>query len=262
MQLDPVLAEIRRTREAYAEKFAGDVRAMITDLRERQQMAGTSKFVPPLEPGDRLTRPEFERRYSAMPNLKKAELIEGIVYTPPRPRFYRHAIPHAHIVVWLGVYNSQTPGVIGGDNATVRLDLDNEPQPDALLMIEPECGGQARISGDDCIEGAPELVVEIASSSASFDAHTKLHVYRRNGVSEYFLWRTLDKEFDWFTLHEGEFRRLTLSDDGLVRSQVFPGLWLDVPALLRGDLATVQHGLATSEHGEFVKGRPDAHRVA
>jgi Uma2 family endonuclease len=100
-------------------------------------------------------------------------------------------------------------------------------------------------------------VAEIASSSASFDAHTKLHVYRRNGVREYLLWRILDKEFDWFTLHEGEFRRVTPGEDGLVRSQVFPGLWLDIPALLRGDLATVlaalQRGLATSEHADFAK---------
>jgi Uma2 family endonuclease len=224
-----------------------------------------AEFVPPLELGDRLTRPEFERRYCSMPSLKKAELIEGIVHIPPRPRFYQHASPHAHLVCCLGIYTSQTPGVIGGDNATVRLDLDNEPQPDALLMITPECGGQARISGDDYIEGAPELVAEIASSSASFDAHTKLHVYRRNGVREYLLWRILDKDLDWFALHEGEFRRIVPGDDGLVRSDVFPGLWLDVPALLRGALAAalaaLQRGLATSEHVEFVK-RLCEHKIA
>jgi Uma2 family endonuclease len=223
------------------------------------------EFVPPLEPGDRLTRPEFERRYSAMPNLKKAELIEGCVHIPPRPRLYQHASPHANLVCCLGVYKSQTPGIIAGDNATARLDLDNEPQPDALLMITPECGGQARISGDDYVEGAPELVAEIASSSASFDAHTKLHVYRRNGVRDYLLWRILDKDFDWFALHEGEFRRITPGDDGLECSGVVPGLWLDVAALLRGDLATVlsalQRGLATREHAAFVK-RLGAHCVA
>jgi Uma2 family endonuclease len=223
------------------------------------------EFVPPLEPGDRLTRTEFERRYTAMPHLKKAELIEGIVYMPSPVRLKRHSNPHFHLVTWLGVYQSQTPGVIGGDNSTARLDLDNEPQPDALLMIDPECGGQARISDDDYIEGAPELVAEIASSSASFDAHTKLHVYRRNAVREYLLWRILDKEFDWFTLHEGEYRRLTPGEDGRVRSHVFPGLWLDVPALLRSDLATVlaalQRGLATDEHAEFVK-QLSAHKTA
>jgi Uma2 family endonuclease len=200
-----------------------------------------------------------------MPHLKKAELIEGIVYIPSPVRLKRHSNPHVHVVSWLGLYESQTPGVIGGDNSTARLDLDNEPQPDALLMIAPERGGQARISGDDYVEGAPELVAEIASSSASFDSHTKLHVYRRNGVREYLLWRISDADFDWFALHEGEFRRLTPGDDGLVHSGVFPGLWLDIAALLRGDLATVlaalQRGLATSEHAEFVK-RLSEHKAA
>ena len=41
----------------------------------------------PLENGDRLTRAEFERRYAAMPRLKKAELIEGIVYVPSPVRY-------------------------------------------------------------------------------------------------------------------------------------------------------------------------------
>jgi Uma2 family endonuclease len=200
-----------------------------------------------------------------MPHLKKAELIEGVVYMPSPVRMKRHGSPNADLVGLLSVYKWASPGVLVGDNTTSRLDLDNEPQPDALLMITPECGGQARISGDDYIEGAPELVAEIASSSASFDTHTKLHVYRRNGVREYLLWRILDKEFDWFTLHEGEYRRLTPGEDGLVRSHVFPGLWLDIPALLRGDLATVlaslQRGLATSEHAEFVK-RLGTHKIA
>jgi Uma2 family endonuclease len=221
-------------------------------------------FVPPLEPGDRLTRTEFERRYRAMRQLKKAELIEGIVYMPSPVRLNRHGGPHAHLITWLGLYQSHTPGVLIGDNSTARLDLDNEPQPDALLMIAPECGGQARIS-DDYVEGAPELVSEIASSSASFDSHTKLHVYRRNGVREYLLWRTLDKEFDWFVLYEGEYKRISPGEDGLVRSSVFPGLWLDIPALIRGDVATVisavQRGLAATEHADFVR-RLGEHRVA
>src|SRR5688572_22284415 len=116
-------------------------------------------FVPPLEPGDRLTRAEFERRYRAMPQLKKAELIEGIVYMPSPVRLMRHGGPHADLVCWLSLYKSATPGVLVGDNSTARLDLDNEPQPDALLMIAPEFGGQARIS-EDYVEGAPELVAE------------------------------------------------------------------------------------------------------
>src|SRR5215470_7384700 len=137
---------------------------------------------PPLEPGDRLTRPEFERRYDAMPHLRKAELIEGVVYMPSPVRFRHHGRPHALLMGWLIHYEAATPGVETADNSTARLDLDNEPQPDAVLLIDPARGGQAHISADDYIENAPELVAEVASSSVSIDLTTKLHVYQRNGV--------------------------------------------------------------------------------
>ncbi len=141
--------------------------------------------IPPLENGDRLSRPEFERRYNAMPNLKKAELIEGIVYMPSPVRFSQHGRPHSHLMGWLVLYEAGTPGVQAGDNSTVRLDVDNEPQPDASLLIDPERGGQTRLSKDGYIEGAPELVAEVASSRASYDLHDKQNIYRRNGVREY-----------------------------------------------------------------------------
>jgi len=212
--------------------------------------------VPPLENGDTLTRDEFERRYEAMPHLKKAELIEGVVYVPSPVRHRYHGHQHTHVISWLGYYEAHTPGVEASDNVTVRLDLDNEPQPDALLFIDPACGGHALIDADGYIEGAPELVAEVASSSASYDLHAKLRVYRRNGVREYIVWRVLDQEVDWFVLRSGQYERLPLDAEGLYRSEVFPGLWLDPAALLRGDLATalavVQHGLASPEHAAFA----------
>lgn len=212
--------------------------------------------IPPLEPGDRLTRDEFERRYEAMPHLKKAELIEGIVYMPSPVRLYRHGQPHSDLVTWLGVYRAGTPGVQVGDNTTARLDMHNEPQPDAMLFIEPDRGGQVRISEDDYVEGAPELVAEVASSSVSFDLHTKMHVYRRCGVKEYVVWRVLDRAIDWFILDAGAYQPLAPDADGLLKSRVFPGLWLDAEALLTGDLARalarLQDGLATAEHTDFV----------
>jgi len=216
----------------------------------------TPEPVPPLEPGDRLTREEFERRYDAMPGLKKAELIEGVVYMPSPVRLRRHGQPHADLITWLGTYRALTPGVSSADNTTVRLDLDNEPQPDALLFIDPARGGQARVSDDDYVEAAPELVAEVASSSASFDLHAKLNVYRRNGVREYLVWRVLDNAFDWFAFRQGRYEPLSPAADGLLESEVFPGLWLDAAALLRGDLArvldTVRRGMASPEHAAFV----------
>lgn len=214
-------------------------------------------MLPPLESGDRLSRAEFERRYEAMPNLKKAELIEGVVYMPSPVRHRRHSRPHFRLIGWLAAYEGATPGVEGGDNGTARLDLDNEPQPDAYLLIEPACGGQARISADDYVELAPELVAEVAASSASYDLHTKLHVYRRNGVREYLVWRVDDQQFDWFVLRSGEFERLAPDATGLLKSTVFPGLWLDPAALIRGDIprvaAVVQQGVTSHEHAEFAK---------
>ena len=220
--------------------------------------------VPPLEPGDRLTRAEFERRYQAMPALRKAELIEGVVYMPSPVRVRRHGRPHARIITWLGHYEARTPGVEVADNATARLDLDNEPQPDAMLYIAPERGGQVRIGPEDYIESAPELVVEVASSSASFDRHTKLQVYRRNGVQEYLVWRVMDSQIDWFVLRDGEYAQLPAEADGVVRSERFPGLWLNATALLQGDLAatlqTLDEGCAAAEHAAFVAQLGEARR--
>ncbi|WP_442923107.1 Uma2 family endonuclease [Microcoleus sp. A006_D1] len=211
--------------------------------------------VLPLENGDRLSRAEFERRYSAMPEVKKAELIEGIVYIASPVRFRSHGEPHAHIIGWLGVYEAATPGVELGANATVRLDADNEPQPDALLRID--AGGRSHISDDDYVEGAPELIVEIAASSASYDLHEKLRVYRRNGVQEYVIWRVYNCELDWLQLRDGEYVPIEPNAEGIICSEVFPGLRLDKFALLAGDLARVlevlQQGLTTAEHQGFLE---------
>jgi Uma2 family endonuclease len=219
--------------------------------------------VPPLEPGDRLTRAEFERRYEAMPQLKKAELIEGDVYIPSPVRHGRHSRPHNLLGTWLGIYQLDTLGVEAGDNGTIRLDLDNEPQPDLTLIILPERGGQVRISEDDYVEGAPELVAEVASSSASYDLGKKLHVYRRNGVREYVVWRVLDRQVDWFVNHEGQFQPMLPAGDGILRSTVFPGLWLDPAALVRGQWArfkaVLQQGLDSPEHADFVARLERAH---
>jgi len=101
---------------------------------------GSRPRVLPLEPGDHLTREEFERRYDATPGLKKAELIEGVV--------------------------------------------------------------------------------------------------------------------DWFALEGTQYVPVP-AEDGVVRSRVFPGFWLDPSALIRGDMVTaaavLQRGIASAEHVEFVK---------
>ena len=211
----------------------------------------------PLANGDRLTRQEFERRYAARPDVKKAELIEGVVYMPSPVHFAAHAQPHGVVLAWLVTYCAVTPGVQAADNATIRLDLDNEPQPDALLRVEPESGGRSRLSADDYVEGSPELIVEVAASSASHDLHDKMRAYRRNGVQEYLVWRVYEKQFDWFVLSDDVYKPLTPDASGLFHSQIFPGLRLAVEALLAGDvadvLAALQTGVGTPEHAAFVE---------
>ena len=176
--------------------------------------------VLPLVAGDRLTREEFERRYKAMPHVKKAELIEGRVFMPSPVSTDGHASPHFDFITWLGTYKSATPGTQGGDNGTLRLDLDNEPQPDAFLRILPQHGGQSD-TVDGYVEGAPELIVEVAASSASYDLHDKLHVYRRNGVREYVVWRVWDQAIDWFLLDAGDYKPPSADEYGLTRRPVF-----------------------------------------
>lgn len=212
------------------------------------------QLIPTLESGDRLTRAEFERRYEATPETFKAELIEGVVYVASPVRVF-HGNPHFQLITWLGIYSIATPGVSGSDNTTTRLDFDNEPQPDALLRIEQ--GGTSRISEDGYIEGVPELVAEIATSSAAIDLGAKKNAYRRNGVQEYLVWQTFENRFSWFRWQAEEFVLIEPDADGVIRSETFPGLWLAVPALLSSNMIEVfnvlQAGIADPAHQRFIQ---------
>ncbi|HIK46001.1 MAG TPA: Uma2 family endonuclease [Leptolyngbyaceae cyanobacterium M65_K2018_010] len=213
------------------------------------------RHVPPLESGDRLTRPEFERRY-ATAAVTKAELIEGVVYVASPLRFQHHAEPHSRIHGWVWTYQVMTPGLSLGIEPTVRLDLDNEPQPDIVLLVDEAAGGQTRVGEDGYLEGAPELVIEIAASSAAIDLGDKKQVYRRNGVAEYLVWQIFENKIDWYSLIEGEYQPMAVDPEGILRSQRFPGLWLAVEAMLSGNMAEVlralQAGLQSPEHQAFV----------
>jgi len=216
----------------------------------------TQTTVRPLEAGDRLDRAEFHRRYLATPSLKKAELVEGIVYVPSPLHVLYHATPHLAAGHWLSSYAVATPGVHAGDNGTVILDAANEVQPDLFARLDAVHGGRSHITADGFIAGPPELVIEIASSSASYDLHAKRALYERVGVQEYLVWRTRDSAIDWWALEGGRYATLPQGADGRIASRVLPGLVLDVPALLAGDLARVlaaqqaQHG--SPAHTVFV----------
>jgi len=171
--------------------------------------------------------------------------------------FKSHGKLHANLIGWLWTYKVSTPSIELGDNSTVRLDLDNEVQPDVVLLIDEQLGGQTRITEDDYIEGAPELIAEVAASSAANDLYDKKRGYRRNGVKEYIVWQVFDNQLDWFILENGEYIILKPDADGIIKSRICPGLWLDLSALLTGKmtqvLAGLQQGLNSETHPIFIQ---------
>ena len=223
----------------------------LTAPRHKSTLRPETGEIPALHNGDHLTLAEFERRYAAQPYLKKAELIEGVVYVPS-PVSLEHSKRHANVIIWLGSYYIATPGLRLLDNATVILDAENEVQPDAALCIVR--GGQTETVGN-FLQGAPELVVEIANSSAAYDLHEKLRVYRRTGVQEYVIFLTLERETLWYRLQEGRYELVRADDNGVIKSAVFPGLYLDAAKFwaddLPGLLETLQRGLVTDEYAAF-----------
>lgn len=218
-------------------------------------MAAIATDLPVLQTGDKLTLDEFLRRWEAMPHVKKAELIGGIVYMPS-PTGFEHGETGFDIAGWLSAYRAHTPGTLGADNATTVMDEDC-PQPDYLLRLLPEAGGQMDVKGH-FLSGAPEFVAEVSASSASFDLHLKKDLYERQGVEEYLVVLLYEQEIRWHRLEDGSYRNVPPDKDGVWRSTVFPGLWLDGKALLAGDLAKVlavlKRGLDSSHHAEFVEG--------
>jgi Uma2 family endonuclease len=172
-------------------------------------------------------------------------------------RFAPHAELHSRLVTWLGTYVAFTPETRSGIEPTVRLDGDNEPQPDIVLLLNEAVGGRARLTEDGYLEGIPELVVEIAASSAAIDTGSKKQSYRRNGILEYIVWQSYENQLDWFHWVEGEYQLFLADADGIIRSQAFPGLWLDVKAVLsnqmRQVLAVLQMGLDSPAHTAFVE---------
>jgi Uma2 family endonuclease len=207
-----------------------------------------------LQQGDRLDQKTFHARYLMTPETFRAELIGGVVYLPP-PVKRPHGRVHSRIGSWLWEYEAATPGTEAFSNTTNVLGPESEPQPDLCLLIAPEKGGQTR-DEDEYIVGPPELVIEVAASSASIDLHQKKADYEQAGVCEYVVANLGAQHVSWFVRRDGVFVEQEPTSEGRLCSQVFPGLWLDPAALLRGDqdrvVEVLQVGLATAEHAAFV----------
>jgi len=213
------------------------------------------KTLPPLEAGQRLDQPTFHERYEAMPPDTRAELVGGVVYMPSPMRF-DHGDTSRFVAGWLDRYQRFTPRIRGADGATVKLYLEGEPQPDAFLFIPAELGGQCSVNAENYLTGAPELVVEIARSSRYYDLKQKKADYERAGVLEYVVIELGPDRIHWFIRRAKRFAALRPGPDGIYRSKVFPGLWLDRGAFFTQDRArrdeVLEEGLATLEHAAFV----------
>jgi len=220
------------------------------------QAVSTASHLPPLEAGDHLDQATFHTRYAAMPKNFRAELIGGIVFVPS-PLRKDHGKHHALVMGWLTTYWIATPGTEPLDNATAILSDVSEPQPDAALVIDPACGGQTGLSVDGYVTGPPELIVEVASSSASIDLHAKRRDYEQAGVQEYVVILLRQHAVRWFVLRGGGYQELNAGESGIFMSTVFPGLWLHASALLRltGQevMDTLHQGLETPAHATFVR---------
>jgi hypothetical protein len=217
-------------------------------------MATVAQRVPPLVAGDRLTRDEFLRRWEADPDIKKAELIGGIVYMSS-PVSAEHGDMEGDVGTWLGTYKANTPGTACGHNATAFL-LEDAPQSDINLRVLAEYGGKSWVEGD-YLHGTPDLFAEISRSSAAYDLHQKLELFEEAKIPEYVAVLLYEQEIRWHRLVRGKYKLLAPDADGIWRSRIFPGLWLDGKALLAGDMkqvfAKLQEGLDSAEHQAFVE---------
>jgi Uma2 family endonuclease len=206
----------------------------------------------------------FMAIYERMPEGFRAQLVEGVVLVAS-PMTDDHGGPNTHVSFWLGYYEARTPGVLPRAATTIRLGPKNNPEPDASLRLPPECGGQARVE-DHYIVGAPELVVEVSYSSRAVDLHDKRRAYEEAGVREYVVVDLAGARVHWLALRDGRFEDVAPGEDGLHRSEVFPGLWLDPQALVAGDaarlLAVAEQGTASPEHAAFVARLAEARRGA
>lgn len=213
-----------------------------------------TRAVIPFANGDCMDQKTFHMLYEQTPPRFKAELIMGVVHIPS-PTTSRHGRPHARLVHWLSLYMDETPGTDVVDNTTNILDDESEPQPDACLLIDPECGGQTT-EQDDFIVGSCELVAEVSLSSITIDLNAKKRMYEQADVREYLVAKIAEETVVWFVRGKKGFEELEPDNDGIHRSPTFPGLWLDPVTLFqkspRRMNAVLQQGLATPEHAAFV----------
>ena len=211
----------------------------ITDPNSRPAAA-----CPPLAAGDVLSADQYWARYAASPPGIAAERINRKVYLMSPLKAATHGDPHALLSLWLGTYASEVGGLIVSDNPTIRLNVDNDPQPDLCMR---RVGGKSRLDEDGYLVGTPEMVLEVAASSASYDLGEKREIYEAAGVQEYLVYEAFQGAIHWWRLAEDRFVMIGLQS-GLYRSNQFPGLWLDPDALRQHDSRRLLRALGQGLH--------------
>ncbi|MBI3681510.1 MAG: Uma2 family endonuclease [Acidobacteria bacterium] len=204
--------------------------------------------------GQRMDREEFLRVWEQLPDIKHAELIDGVVYVSS-PISRDHGTFQLLVGYWLSQYAASTPVCEVGGESTWMM-LESAPQPDVYLYLLPEFGGQSGYT-PPYSEGAPELAVEICVSSTDYDFGPKLALYQRAGVKEYITVETFAKRITWRVLIEGSYVPIQPDADRILRSRTFPGLWLDETAFRTRDraglTACLQRGVVDAAHAAFLK---------
>jgi Uma2 family endonuclease len=212
---------------------------------------------PLLHDGQRLDQPTFHELYLRTPEDFRAELIDGVVHVMSSPVSPKHGRPFASINGWIYNYSIETSGTIIQGDTTTKLGPRSEVQPDCALLIDPDFGGQTGEDLKGYTTGCPELVVEISSSTLQLDLNAKKRAYEEAGAKEYVVYDEPHRTFHWFALRDGKFELLPKSEDGVYRSEVFPGLWLDEAAFVANDglgvMAALRPGLQSPEHADFVE---------
>lgn len=214
-----------------------------------------ARHVPYLRPGDRLSAKEFERRFDATPDLKKAELIDGVVYVPPPQNEWIGSAQFA-LAGLLGIFYFHTPPVQGAIRGMLRLDDRNRLQPDVYLYIRAENGGRIRTDADGFMINGPELAADIVGPDRH-EPSAKIEPYRRYGVQEFIVWRVMERSIEWHALHGERYEAVQPDANGVLRSREFPGLWITTKPLIEGDMSSaagiLNDGLASAEHASFVR---------
>ena len=199
-----------------------------------------------LRDGERIPPDEFRRRCGVLEAVGvdfRVEYVNGVVRMMPPPNFAGHTHPIRVMQGLLSAYTRQTPGVIDYTESGVTLPVEEtsaDVSPDLCLVVQPGRGGQMSVDDAGYFVGPPELVVEVANSSLSYDLGEKRDLYEAAGVQEYLVHATRERRLLMMRRDGDRFRTVMPDADGVLASRIFPGLVFDTAAIIADDIAAAE----------------------